>query len=173
MKTIQREKRVPAYAVACFYILTGCIICSALFLYGSSMQKRSSAAFSGSLFEVSASGEEASSKDAQNMVREENAPDGTAMEDTSAEPASDAQERYYTFVTANVRNGLRVRLQPGMDGQIISRLVPGTSGYVLERGEDWSLIKTSDVTGYVSNRYLQFQEISKEEYLLQVEAVSQ
>lgn len=173
MKTFQREKRVPAGAAACFYILIGAVICSALFLYGSSMQRHSAAASSGSIFEVSASGEETSQEDSLTAGPEENVSDSAGTQEAPAEPVSDAEEHYYTFVTVNVKSSLHVRQKPGMDAQIVSRLAPGTSGYVLERGEDWSLIKTSDVTGYVSNRYLQFQEIPKEEYLLQEEDASQ
>ena len=34
----------------------------------------------------------------------------------------------------------------------------------LEKGPVWSLVQSGDVTGYVFNEYLDFQEISKEEY---------
>ena len=68
---------------------------------------------------------------------------------------------------------LHVRKQPGMDGEIIDYLDPGTTGYVLERGDDWSLVQTSEITGYVSNQYLQFQEIPAEEYLPEAEDASQ
>ena len=51
-----------------------------------------------------------------------------------------------------------------MNAQVIARFSPGITGYVLEKGPVWSLVQSGDVTGYVFNEYLDFQEISKEEY---------
>lgn len=167
MKKNQRGKRFPSYGVTSFYILAGCAVCSALFLYSSSLWKNQAPASSGSIFEVSASGEAAPPKDSPAPL-----PDNS-LSDAAAEDSAEETEQYYSFITTNVKGSLHVRIQPGMDAQIIARLSPGTAGYVLERGEDWSLVKASDVTGYVSNQYLQFQEIPREEYLLQKEAVSQ
>lgn len=167
MKKFKRENHFPIYAATCFYVLIGCAICSALFLYGSSLLKNSRAARLSSsqsaLFETPASDdtspatEQASSSETQ----------------TDSETSSEEEPAYYSFVTLNIRSVLHVRIRPGMDADIIWRLSPGSTGYVLEPGEEWSLIKTPDVTGYVSNQYLQFTEIPKEEYLQNVEALSQ
>ena len=97
-------------------------------------------------------------------------------QETAEPPATQAMEPepvYYSFITLNTRSVLHVRKQPGMDGEIIDYLNPGTTGYVLERGDDWSLVQTSEITGYVSNQYLQFQEIPAEEYLPEAEDASQ
>ncbi len=164
MKKNQTGKRFPGYGATCFYILTGCAICSALFLYGSSLWKNKAPASSGSIFEVSASGEAEPPKEEPVPLPEDIPADDTA--------AGDA-EHYYAFVTSNVKGNLHVRIQPDMDAEIIARLAPGTAGCVLEQGEEWSLVKTADIAGYVSNRYLQFQEITKEEYFAQTGDVSQ
>lgn len=172
MKKLQKEKRFPGYVIAGFYILAGILICSALFLLGSSLAKNPVAA--GSLFPASASPKEEDALPEESDVADAS---GQETEDASAEESADASEEeptiYYSFVTLNTKSALHVRIQPGMDAEIISRLAPGTTGYVLERGDDWSLIQTSEITGYVSNRYLQFEEIPKEEYLPEAEDTSQ
>lgn len=157
MRKYEKEKRFPGYVIAGFYILAGCLICFTLFLYGSSLEKNPLAS-SGSVFPVSASAKE--EENPLSGSEDTKAPDAPAAEETEAQaPATPAA---CTFVTLNTRTALHVRIQPGMDAEIIARLSPGTTGDVLERGEAWSLIRTSDVTGYVSNRYLQFQEVPKE-----------
>ncbi len=157
MRKYEKEKRFPGYVIAGFYILAGCLICSALLLYGSSLAKNPLA--SGSVFPVSASAKEAEESTLfpyTTLFR------STPAKEEAAEPAADQTPVSYTFVTLNTKSALHVRLQPGMDAEIISRLSPGATGQVLERGDAWSLIKTSEVTGYVSNQYLQFQELPKE-----------
>ncbi len=155
MRKYEKEKKFPGYAIAGFYVLAGCLICSALLLYGSSLAKNP--LISGAVFPVSASAKEDSADTSEDFV----IPDTPAKEE-AAEPAADQTPVSYTFVTLNTKSALHVRLQPGMDAEIISRLSPGATGQVLERGDAWSLIKTSEVTGYVSNQYLQFQELPKE-----------
>lgn len=72
------------------------------------------------------------------------------------------EKHYYTYKTTNRYNRLRVRVEPSLDGEIIYRLAPGSTGYVLERGDDWSLIRTKEVDGYSSNSYLSFTELDKD-----------
>ena len=71
---------------------------------------------------------------------------------------------YYKFLTTNILTPLNVRTAPGMEAAIIATLPPSSSGYVLEKGEEWSKIKTDNLEGYCSNQYLQLEEISKEDY---------
>ena len=157
MRKYEKEKRFPGHVIAGFYILAGCLICSALLLYGSSLAKHPLA--SGSVFPVSASAKEA--EDSADASEDSVIPDAPSEEETT-EPAADPAPVSYTFVTLNTKSALHVRVQPGMDAEIIFRLSPGATGDVLERGDAWSLIRTSEITGYVSNQYLQFQEIPPE-----------
>lgn len=159
MRRYEKEKKLPGYVVAGFYILAGCLICFALFLYGSSLAKNPLTT-SGSVFPAFASTED--EEDALTAPEASEATDAPS-EEPKEEPDGPKPPVSYSFVTLNIRSGLHVRVQPGMDAEIISRLSPGTTGIVLERGEDWSLVQTSEVTGYVSNRYLQFQEIPPKE----------
>lgn len=169
MRKLEKDKRFPSYIIAGSYILAGILICSALFLLGSSLAKNPFA--SGSIFPASASAKEEDGT----LSGASQAVDASPQE-TAEPPATQAMEPepvYYSFVTLNTRSVLHVRKQPGMDGEIIDYLDPGTTGYVLERGDDWSLVQTSEITGYVSNQYLQFQEIPAEEYLPEAEDASQ
>lgn len=155
MKHFEKETKLPSYAIATFYICIGCTICTALFLYGSSLSKNSMSTVP-ALFQPR---EEAT----PSLVSDTTTP--PAEPSTTEEPASPANEGpYYSFTTLNTKSSLHVRKAPGMDAEIIARLSPNTTGYVIEKGDEWSLITTGDITGYSSNRYLQFQEIPKEEY---------
>ncbi len=73
-------------------------------------------------------------------------------------------QHYYKFTTINKLEILHVRTTPSLEADILARLKPGTVGYVLEKGDAWSLITTGDITGYAFNEYLEFTEIPKEEY---------
>lgn len=94
-------------------------------------------------------------------------PELTGTTDTTPEEAEEEEEdvHYYAFTTTNKITSLHVRKEPGMNGEIIYRLPPKSTGYVLELGESWSLIQTPEITGYSYNGYLDFQEVSEEEYL--------
>ena len=84
----------------------------------------------------------------------------------AAETASQTVEEitYYRFQVHAGITFLHLREAPGLDKKIIGRLEPETTGYVLERGEEWSLIVTGEQTGYVSNAYIDMVEIAKEDY---------
>ena len=168
MRKLEKGKKFPGYVIAGFYILAGTLICCALFLLGSSLAKNP--ASGGSVLPVSAAAKE--DEDASNAVENPEAADASPQEENPQETA-EPEPVYYSFVTLNTRSVLHVREQPGMDGKIIDYLSPGTTGFVLEPGDGWSLIQTSGITGYVSNQYLQFQEIPEEEYLPAVEDASQ
>ena len=155
MKRFERENKLPPYAVATLYISIGCIICTALFLYGSSLSKNSTTVVP-ALFQPREESASLALADTPTSSTD------TPVTDTSA--SFDAETPYYAFTTLNTKSSLHVRIQPGMDAEIIARLAPNTTGYVIEKGDAWSLISTGDITGYASNQYLQFREIPKEEY---------
>lgn len=181
MRKLEKDKRFPSYVIAGFYILVGVLICSALFLVGSSLAKNP--VIAGSLFPASASPKEEEAFNAEVSQKEDSTTqdmaDASSQEaedstgDSPTQESADAEPVYYSFVTLNTKSALHVRIQPGMDAEIIYRLSPGTTGYVLEIGDGWSLVQTSEITGYVSNQYLQFQEIPAEEYLPEAEDASQ
>ena len=88
------------------------------------------------------------------------------VESPAAETESQPEEeiKYYAFQVHAVSTFLHLREAPGLNEKIIGRLKPKTTGYVLERGEEWSLIVTGEQTGYVSNAYIDMVEIAKEDY---------
>ena len=75
------------------------------------------------------------------------------------EASSEEEIKQYTYVTTNRITILNLREAPGMDAAVLYRLKPGSSGDVLERGEEWSLIQFEDHIGYCSNQYLEFHEV--------------
>ena len=91
----------------------------------------------------------------------------TEAETESETETVQAEPIEYAFSVTNLgRSRLNVREAPGMNAKIIYQIKLGTSGYVLEKGDEWSLIQCADnpnITGYVYNGYLEFTEISAEE----------
>lgn len=87
-------------------------------------------------------------------------------ESPAAETESQTVEEitYYRFRVHAGITFLHLREAPGLDKKVIGRLEPETTGYVLERGEEWSLIVTGEQTGYVSNAYIDMEEIAREDY---------
>lgn len=88
-----------------------------------------------------------------------------AVTDTSNEDnttSDEDQKHYYSYKTTNRYNQLRVRKGPDLNATILYRLAPGATGYVLEKGDSWSLIRTDKVDGYSSNSYLSFTELDKD-----------
>ncbi len=98
----------------------------------------------------------------QSGVLAEPAPDAAADEDTQ-EPA-EPPKKYYRFTTINTDGGLRIREEPDVNSPSIFELPPGSEGYVLELGDDWSYIAADEHVGYCSNEFLSLTEIPEEEY---------
>ena len=90
--------------------------------------------------------------------------DDEVKEDTAKEESGEeySKDAYYSYVTTNRYNRLNVRKDPSTEGEIIYKLAPGSRGYVLERGDKWSYIRTDKVDGYSSNTYLSFEELDKD-----------
>ena len=85
-------------------------------------------------------------------------------EETEAptEPAED-EPRYYSFITVNHDTILNMRIAPDINSKSIDRLDPGTTGYVLDIGDEWSYVGCDGRTGYCSNEFLSLTEIQKED----------
>ena len=84
-------------------------------------------------------------------------------------PAQDPETKpeetvYYAFTVRGDITALHIRLAPGLDGQILGKLKPNEKGYVLERGEEWSLVTTGKKSGYVFNYYIVLEEIPEEDF---------
>ena len=71
---------------------------------------------------------------------------------------------YYAFTVRGDISALNIRISPGMDAKILGSLRPRQTGYVLEHGEEWSLVTTGKKSGYVYNDYIVLEEIAEEDF---------
>lgn len=95
----------------------------------------------------------------------ESTSESTAEPTPEPEPESREPEKlYYAFTVRADISSLNLRATPETDGKILGRLLPEQTGYVLEMGEEWSLVTTGKKSGYVSNRYIEPEEISEEDF---------
>lgn len=67
-----------------------------------------------------------------------------------------ALEEWEDRVLANVNEYVSVRAEANAEAKIIGRLFKGDGGYVTERLEGWTRVRSGNVEGYVSNEYLLF-----------------
>ena len=75
------------------------------------------------------------------------------------------EKQYYTFRVINMRSYLYVRQEPDKSSAKVGEMKPGTTGYVIDRGEEWSEIVTENgkTRGYSFNKYMEFTEVGMEE----------
>lgn len=69
-------------------------------------------------------------------------------------------EPEFTFnkVLPKVNEYLNIRSEASADANVVGKLYKNAYGTILERGEEWTKIKSGDVTGYASNEYLYFDD---------------
>ncbi len=60
----------------------------------------------------------------------------------------------FDLCLANVRESLNVRSGPGEDNEVISKFYPNCYARLVEKGSEWSLISSGEITGYSHNDYL-------------------
>lgn len=73
------------------------------------------------------------------------------------------EEHFYSFTSINSTTILHMRIEPSLSARVIAKLKPGTKGYVMEPGDDWSRVWAEGKVGYCSNEFLSLTEISREE----------
>lgn len=88
----------------------------------------------------------------------------TVSEDTVSSDMVGEEEHYYSFKSNNTDTRLRMREEPDGDSRIVYELRPGTTGYVIEIGDEWSEVCAYGNKGYCANEFLTMTEISKDEY---------
>lgn len=64
----------------------------------------------------------------------------------------------YNMVVANVKNYVNIREGQSTDTAKVGVLYKGGVGEILERGEEWTLVRSGEVEGYIYNEYLLFDE---------------
>ncbi len=111
-------------------------------------------------------------------------PEPEQAEPEPAEPAPEPEPepepevfeiRYFSFRTTNTQPDLRFRTGPSEDASVITKLFPGTGGYITEPGNEWcKVVSNSGREGYLSTRYLAVTELTEEtfpaDYIDMVEA---
>lgn len=95
------------------------------------------------------------------------APVNAAAKETS-KPAAQTQKKendqakseYANKVVAKVKSSstLNIRKKPNTDSKILGKMKRGALGTIVKKGIEWTKVKSGDVTGYVKNDYLVFED---------------
>lgn len=145
-----------------FFIFIGICVCI-IFIGSGSFSSSDSTTVSNPMTDMvigSVEGQGNSSSPVEAVAQETESETETETPETET---MDADQTYYSFVTINRKEILHVRREPSIEAEVIARLAPGTTGYVLEHGSAWSLISTGTVKGYAFNEYLDLTQISQED----------
>lgn len=83
-----------------------------------------------------------------------------AAEKKNEASAQKQESAYENKAVADVRSNttLNIRKKGSLNAKIIGKMKKGNMAEVLEKGQEWSKIKSGSVTGYVKNDYLVFGE---------------
>lgn len=73
-----------------------------------------------------------------------------------AEEEAAARAAEVTYVMANVQNSVNVRQEPNTDCEVVGMLYRGCGGDILEKGDEWTKIKSGEVEGWIRNDFLLF-----------------
>ena len=74
-------------------------------------------------------------------------------------------EKYFTFKTSTSRTVLNFRKEPASDSKILWKLAPGTFGYVLLIGDEWSRVALENgAIGYCATEYLEMTEVTRADF---------
>ena len=81
-------------------------------------------------------------------------------------PVPEPSRKYYGFALKDVSSWLNVRKEPKKSAAILDRLKPGSTGFILEEGDEWSLVLSEDgkIKGYCFNEYLSIREVDAADY---------
>ncbi len=111
--------------------------------------------------EESSEDETAVDTEAESEIESETETD-TAEEpetETEKEPELTAEQLLWqTRLISNVKSNLNVRKEPDAESSVVGKMPSGAVGTIIEKGEEWTLIKSGNLEGYVSNEYCLFGE---------------
>ena len=83
-----------------------------------------------------------------------------AAEETTAKDtaAKQSETKYENKAVADVRSNttLNIRKSGSTDSEIVGKMKKGNIATVVEKGSEWTKVKSGNVTGYVKNDYLVF-----------------
>ena len=83
---------------------------------------------------------------------------GSVMDELTGEDIEEFKilEEWEDRVLANVNEYVSVREEPNKEATVLGRLFKGDGGYVVERLDGWTKVRSGKLEGYVSNEYLFF-----------------
>ena len=97
-----------------------------------------------------------------NSVEVLDEPEDDSLND--AESTSDEPEKmFFKFMVTTRVHNLRIREAGSLTAKVIGKMPKGVTGYILEVGDEWSLVKYDDIIGYSNNKYLDIVQIAKED----------
>ncbi|MCR5101263.1 MAG: SH3 domain-containing protein [Butyrivibrio sp.] len=109
--------------------------------------------------EIEATEEDSASEESSADILEEDVEEDLEAEEDEAEVV------YYAYDTNHTQNKLRVRDNPDLSANVLEKLNQKSSGYILEYGDDWCKVVTSNNTvGYCSTEFLDIRKVTEEEF---------
>lgn len=63
-----------------------------------------------------------------------------------------------SLVMVNATSVLNVRAEADSESELVGKMYKDCGGYLLEKGEEWSLVQSGELVGWCSNKYLSFDE---------------
>ncbi|MBQ6968589.1 MAG: hypothetical protein IJP84_11900 [Lachnospiraceae bacterium] len=108
--------------------------------------------------------EEATEEEPTEEIAEEGSGLDEILSEAEVVEEPESGEKYYSFTANNSAGRLNVRKEPTVRAKVIARIHPGTKGYVLDIGEEWTHVAVSENMGYCANEYLAMQEIPEDEF---------
>lgn len=87
-------------------------------------------------------------------VGEENDSDAEGADDTQDEEQTTVNPLYADMFIVNVSDYLNIRAEADENSDIVGKLYAGSGGDVLQNGDEWTLIQSGAVEGYVKTEYI-------------------
>ena len=78
-------------------------------------------------------------------------------------PAPATPKRQFYRYTVKTQKG-RLHLREKPNGKILDKVPSGTTGYVIEKNDGWSVIEYDDTIYYASSNFLVMEEIAKKDF---------
>lgn len=100
-------------------------------------------------------------QDLQEKSEEDAAAKAAAAEESSAEDVSEEEPSEWEnklLVVVEEDSSLNIRAAADTNADVVGKMYRGSAAEVIERGEEWSLIVSGEVEGYVKNEYCVFAE---------------
>lgn len=174
--------------VMAVYVVLGAITAIVFYANGSYIQASADKEMKYNLYpdkETQTAVREPGKEEAESAGEEEAVAENTAAEEPVAEPSKEPaesatvsapsaakaevpkepeEEKFYSFVVVTTDSWLNIRENPDTDSKVVGHFGNASTGYVLKKGDEFSLVTNGYKTGYVNNDYLTLTEISAEDY---------